>query len=143
MVKMSTKSRYASRAIIDLAENYKGSPVLLKDIARRQEISVKYLESIMSFLKAANLVKSERGANGGYIPARKPNQIKIREIIELFEGSISIVECVKNPGYCHRVKNCPTRKVWIELSDAITGVLESRTLADLMKRKNLKGGKKC
>ena len=132
MLKISTKSRYALRAIIDIAMNYAGKPVLLKDIARRQEISEKYLENIVASLKSAGLVKSVRGASGGYLLAAKPAEIKIMDIIKIFEGPISIVECVKNPKYCSRVKKCATRNLWKEISDSISKILESKTLKEMI-----------
>jgi len=131
-MKLSTRSRYGTRALIDIALNTKDRPVLLKDVARRQQISTMYLEHLITPLIAAGLVRSTRGARGGVWLARPPEDVKLSEIIKLLEGSMAPVECVDDPNYCARSENCVTREVWTELKNALTNVLESKTLKDLV-----------
>ena len=120
--------------MLDLALNYGKGPILLKDVARRQEISIRYLEQLIAPLKASGLVKSSRGSKGGYVLSKPPADIKLSEIIYALEGSIEPVECVTHPQGCRRSKNCVTRDIWGEIYQAIQGILESNTLQDLVKR---------
>ena len=138
-MKLSTKGRYATRALLDLALNQGEGPVLLKDIAQRQQISLSYLEHLVTPLIAGGLVRSTRGARGGVSLARPPEEIRLSEVIQLLEGSIAPVECVNNPGICTRSESCVTRDIWGELKKAINGVLESTTLQDLVERQKRKG----
>ncbi len=131
-MKLSTRSRYGTRALIDIALNTKDRPVLLKDVARRQQISTMYLEHLITPLIAAGMVRSTRGARGGVWLARRPEDIKLSEIMKLLEGSMAPVECVDDPSYCERSESCVTREVWTELKNAMTGVLESKTLKHLV-----------
>jgi len=133
-MKLSTKGRYGIRAMIDLALYYGQGPILLKDIAKRQEISKKYLEHIITSLKVAGLVRSIRGAHGGYILARPPAQIKLSQIIKVLEGSLAPVECVDNPEFCSRIEVCLTIGVWREIKRAMDKVLGSISLKDLVEQ---------
>lgn len=137
-MKISTKGRYATRAMLDLALHYGKTPVLLKDISSRQGISLRYLEQIISPLIAAKLVVSVRGPKGGVRLARPPQKIKLSEVIQVLEGPISPVECVENPGSCTRATACATRDVWADLALAMQGVLSSVTLKDLVDRQDKK-----
>lgn len=137
-MKLSTKGQYASRALLDLALHYDGRPVLLKDIAQRQDIPLSYLEHLIAPLVAGGIIRSTRGAKGGLSLAKRPEEIKLGEIIQLLEGSITPVECVTNPEVCPRSPTCVTRDVWGELKKAINGVLESTTLQDLVERQKKK-----
>jgi len=137
-MKISTKGRYATRALLDLAQHYGKSPVLLKDISARQAISLRYLEQIMSPLVSAKMVISVRGPKGGVTLAKPPDKIRLVEIIQLLEGPVEPVECVGNPGICTRAPSCAARDVWSELAQAMTGVLESTTLQDLVERQGRK-----
>ena len=137
-MKLSTKGRYATRALLDLALHEGEAPVLLKDIAQRQQISLLYLEHLITPLIAGGIVWSTRGARGGVSLARPPEQVKLSEVIQLLEGSIAPVECVNNPGVCSRSKLCVTRDIWCELKKAMNGVLESTTLQDLVERQKRK-----
>lgn len=139
-MKLSTKGRYATRAMLDLAINQGEGQVLLKDIAQRQEISLSYLEHLVTPLIAGGLIRSTRGARGGVSLARSPEKIKLSEIIQLLEGSLAPVECVNNPELCSRSELCVARDVWTELKKAMNGVLESTTLQDLVERQKVKGG---
>ncbi len=138
-MKLSTKGRYGMRALLDLALHQGEGLVLLKDIARRQEVSLPYLEHLIAPLIAAGLVKSTRGARGGVLLLRSPSQIKLIEIIQLLEGSIAPVDCVNDPKVCHRSGSCVTRDIWIEMKMAMSRVLDSTTLQDLVDRQRQKG----
>jgi len=137
-VKLSTKGQYGARAMLDLALHYGEGPVLLKDIAKRQQISERYLEHLMVSLKAAGLIRSMRGARGGFTLAGPPSQIRLSEIIEAMEGSVVLVECVDAPDVCSRADHCVTRDIWAEMNKAMGDVLDSTTLADLAQRQREK-----
>lgn len=131
-MKISTRARYGTRALLDLAIHGDKEPVLLKDIAQRQEISIHYLEHLIAPLIAGGIVRSTRGARGGVRLARAPQEIRLSEIIQLFEGSTAPVECVDRPAVCRRSESCATRDIWCEIKGAVDGVLESVTLQDLV-----------
>lgn len=116
----------------ELARNYGKTPVILKEIARLQDISEKYLSKLIIPLKGAHLINSSRGSHGGYSVARDPSTITLKEIVEILEGDITPVECVKNPEVCPRTEGCPSRDVWCRLDRAISGLLEEITLDDLV-----------
>jgi len=139
-MKISTKGRYASRVMLDLALNDTGEPVRLKDIAKRQEISEKYLEQIISILNRAGYVKSTRGAHGGYVLSKKPEEYTIGMILRLTEGSLAPVDCLEeNAAICDRKAGCATNYVWEKLYDAINGVVDNITIADLVEiERNMK-----
>jgi Rrf2 family cysteine metabolism transcriptional repressor len=131
-MKLSTRTRYAVRAMLELAENFGKGPLQTRIIAKHQEISVKYLEQLMAALKSAGLIRSQRGAKGGYILSKPPDEIKLSEIFDIFEGPILTVECVGNEKYCDRAGDCVARQVWCEIQKAIKGILESITLQDAL-----------
>ncbi|HGE71317.1 TPA: Rrf2 family transcriptional regulator [Candidatus Poribacteria bacterium] len=133
MMKLSTRSRYGVRLMFELALNYGKGSLLLKDIAKRQDISEKYLSKLIIPLKGAGLVNSIRGAHGGYVLAQDPNKISIKEIVDVLEGDISPVECVKNKSICDRSLDCPIRDVWCKLDRQISNTLESISLQDIVK----------
>ena len=133
-MRLSTKGRYGVRAMLDLTLNFSKEPVLLRDIATRLEVSEKYLEHSMSSLRNAGLVRSIRGARGGYILAKPPSEIKLSEIMEVLEGSMAPVECVDDTEVCHRANICVTRDIWVKMKEAIDNILESTTLEDLAER---------
>ena len=133
-MKLSTKGRYGTRALLELALRQGKGPVLLKDIAQRQQISLPYLEHLITPLIAAGIVRSTRGARGGVLLARPSEEIRLSEVIQLLEGSIAPAECVNNPEVCMRSEFCVTRDVWGELKKAMNGILESTTLQDLAER---------
>ena len=137
-MKLSTRGRYGTRALLDLALHREEEPVLLKDIAQRQQISLLYLEHLITPLIAGGVVRSTRGARGGVSLAKPPEAIRLSEVIQLLEGSIAPVECVNNPGICTRSELCVTRDIWSELKKAMNGVLESTTLQDLVERQKRK-----
>ena len=133
-MRLSTKGRYAARAMLDLAIHSDEGLVLIKDISQREEISKRYLEQLFLPLKAAGLVRAIRGAHGGFTLAKPPSQIKLIEIVQIMEGSTAPVECVDDAGICLRSELCVTREVWAEMKKATDKVLESTTLQDLVER---------
>ena len=133
-MKLSTRSRYGTRALLELALHREEEPIFLKDIARRQEISLSYLEQLMAPLISGSIIRSTKGPRGGISLAKNPEDIKLSEIIRLLEGSLAPVECVVNPEFCDRSETCVTRDVWGELKTVMDGVLESTTLQDLVDR---------
>ena len=133
-MKLSTRTRYGIRAVLELAENYGKGPLQLKIIAQRQEISVKYLEQLMAVLKSAGFVRSIRGSKGGYVLAKSPEQIKLSDVFYCLEGPVVTVECVENAGYCTRTNDCAARQIWAEVQKAVIGVLQSITLQNLVDR---------
>ena len=137
-MKLSTKGRYGARFMLDLALHYGEGPVLLKDLASRQELSEKYLGHLVPPLKTAGLVASSRGAHGGYSLARHPSEITLVEVVEAVEGPLVIVECVKAPDVCTRSATCVTRDVWCEVASTIQGVLASITLDTMVSRHRAK-----
>jgi Rrf2 family protein len=141
-MRLSTKGRYGVRALVDIALNSDGGPVLLKDIARRQEISAQYLEHLVAPLIRAGILRSIRGAKGGIALAKAPEEIRLSRVIEVLEGSVAPVECVDNAALCGRSEQCVTRDVWGEIKAAVMGVLDSLTLKDLMDRQTAKSPSK-
>lgn len=133
-MKLSTRSRYGTRLLLDMALHYNQGPVQLGDIARRQEVSVKYLEQIIIPLKKAGYIESVRGPKGGHILTRFPEEITLAEIVALLEKGTSLVECTDNGNICHRAPTCPTRLIWKEASEAMFEKLRAITLADLVKK---------
>ncbi len=131
-MKLSTRSRYGTRLMLDMAENYNNGPIHLMKIAQRQGISVKYLEQIIIPLKKALYVKSVRGPKGGHILAKPPEEITVGEIVALLEDGVSLVECSYNEAVCGRADICPTRHLWREAAQAMFAKLNSITLADLL-----------
>jgi Rrf2 family protein len=138
-MKLSTRGRYGVRTLLDLALHQEEGLVLLKDVARRQEFSLQYLEHLIAPLIAAGLVKSTRGAGGGVSLVKPPAEITLGEAVQLLEGPIAPVDCVNDPELCHRSSFCVTRDVWIEMKEAISRVLDSTTLQDLVNRRRLRG----
>jgi Rrf2 family transcriptional regulator, iron-sulfur cluster assembly transcription factor len=131
-MKLSTRSRYGTRLMLDLAQHYHQGPVHLNLIASQQGISVKYLEQIIIPLKKANYIQSVRGPKGGHVLARPPEEITVGEIVALLEEGASLAECSFNPKVCERSSSCQTRYVWQEAAQAMFDKLNSLTLADLL-----------
>ncbi len=138
-MKISTKGRYALRMMLDLALNDTGEPVRIRDIAARQEISDKYLEQIISSLNKAGYVKSIRGPQGGYRLTKKPEQYTVGMILRLTEGSLAPVACLEDEvNTCERQDGCATLQLWKMLNEAVKGVVDKVTLADLVEWQNQK-----
>ena len=130
---ISTRGRYALRVMVDLAEHQTPGYLPLKEVAARQEISEKYLESIIKVLVRAGLLEGVRGKGGGYRLTRTPEQYTVGEILRLMEGSLSPVACLEqNPMQCTRAAHCRTLPMWKELYHMVNDYFDSITLADLM-----------
>jgi Rrf2 family protein len=133
-MKISAKGRYALRLMVDLAQHDSGDWIALKDISGRQGISVKYLEQIVSGLSRAGLLRSSRGASGGYQLTRPAEQYTAGEIIRALEGPLAPVACLdQEPNRCPRREDCPTLPLWEGLYKVVNQYLDSFTLADIAK----------
>ncbi|MCX6012071.1 MAG: Rrf2 family transcriptional regulator [Chloroflexi bacterium] len=140
---MSTRGRYTTKAIVDLALNYCEGPVYLKDIASRQGLSQRYLSQLVLPLIEAGLVKSIRGRNGGFLLAKAPADITLAEIIRVSEGKIVFEDCVEKPDVCNKSNTCILHDFWTETTEAIDNVLESTSLQDLVDRQARKKEATC
>ena len=134
-MKLSTKARYGARVMVGLAIAYPGQSLSVKRMARVEHLSAKYLEQIMAALKTAGLVTASRGVHGGYALATPPSLIRLSDIFRAIEGDSQIIECVTDDASCPLREGCPTRSVWTEMNEAISGILENTTLQDLVERK--------
>ena len=140
-MRISTKGRYATRLMLDLALHYECGYIPLKAVSQRQNISDKYLEQIITQLSRAGFVRSARGAQGGYQLMRAPETYTIGEILRTTEGSLAPVSCLDNNGYeCEMAQSCVTMEVWKKIEDAVNSVVDHITLADLVKRYHEKVG---
>jgi Rrf2 family protein len=133
-MRLSTRGRYGTRLMVDLAQHYAEGPIPLAEIARRQDLSAKYLEQLIILLKGAGLIRSVRGRRGGYVLAKKPAQISVGEIVEALEGKLSLVDCVLDPDLCYRAEECPTRDIWVGITDVVKKELYSLSLGDILAR---------
>jgi len=133
-MKISTKGRYGTRAMVDIGENYGKGPVSLRELAERQDISMKYMEQIVPLLKTSGLVRSTRGARGGYKLARAPQEISLGDIVQALEGSWSLVDCLDDDNLCARSEKCVTYDIWDDLSKAIHNILDTTSLQDIIDR---------
>lgn len=139
-MKVSTKGRYALRVMIDLATNQTEEPIRLKDVAARQEISLKYLEQIISMLTKAGYLNSVRGSNGGYRLKKKPGEYTVGMILRTTEGSLAPVSCIEDTeNSCQRSGNCATAMIWKKMNDAVNDVVDGITLQDLVDWQQKKG----
>lgn len=130
-MKLSTKGRYGVKAMVDLAINYGEEPVSIKSISERQKISEYYLEQLFSPLRKADIIKSVRGAQGGYVLSRPPEEITVAEVINVLEGPIEISQCLDEDS-CSNIDNCATRLLWARIKESIDSVLKSTTLKDIV-----------
>jgi Rrf2 family transcriptional regulator, cysteine metabolism repressor len=137
-MKLSTRTRYGVRALVDLAMNTSGNPVQLKEIATRQNISLSYLEHLIIPLISAGILKSMRGSKGGIKLAKPVESIKLKDILDVLEGPLAPVDCLKDETCCPRSGYCATRDVWDDLKKAMEKVLVSNTLLDLVNRQKTK-----
>jgi len=139
-MKISTKIRYGTRAMLELASHYGEGPIELKEIARRENVSLKYLEQVIVPLRTAGLVKSVRGSKGGYLLAKPPSEVCLKDLVEILDGPIHLIECLNDPRVCQKIPSCVTRDIWKEVSEAIHGIFHSITLEDMVKRRREKEG---
>ena len=131
-MKLSKRTRYGFRLMVELAINFDKGPISLREIAKKQGLSEKYLEQIIIQLKTMGPVTAVRGPKGGYLLSLPPSRITLKSLFDILEGSDAIVECVKNPSVCKRVGNCMSRKIWVTLDENIRKILNSTTLEDLI-----------
>lgn len=131
-MKLSTRSRYGTRMMADLAKHYNEGPVQIGSIAKRQGISVKYLEQLIIPLKKSGFIKSIRGSKGGHMLSRPPGEITVGEIVKVLEGGVDLTGCIQEKGSCERSGYCLVRKVWEEASQAIYDTLYSKYLTDII-----------
>ena len=131
-MKLSTRSRYGTRILVDLARNKDQGPIQIGEISKRQDISVKYLEQLIRPLKKAKLVTSVRGPKGGHQLAEKPENISLGQIVRLFEGQSDLVECVSYPEKCAMSDDCQVRLAWRDATKVLYEKLDSTTISDLM-----------
>jgi Rrf2 family protein len=143
MIRLSTKGRYGTRLMLNLAHHFNNgsNAIILKSVSDEEQISIRYLEQIIIPLKINRLVKSIRGAGGGYTLARHPSNIKLNEILHALEGSCCLVECVEDSDYCNRIARCATHQVWSEASNLLKDYFENKTLQDLLEIENRKNPK--
>ncbi|GKX66693.1 RrF2 family transcriptional regulator [Inconstantimicrobium mannanitabidum] len=131
-MKLSTKGKYGVKAMVELAVNYGGDPISIKTIGQRQNISEYYLEQLFSPLRKAKLIKSVRGAQGGYVLNRDPKDITVAEVMDVLEGPIEIADCIDGTA-CDNVDCCATRLLWQRIKNSIDDVMQSTTLEDIVK----------
>lgn len=139
-MRISTKGRYGLRFMLDIAEHSDSGNVKLKDIAHRQAISEKYLWQVITPLKAAGMINSSLGPNGGYSLAKAPTDITLHDILAVLEGDCTLVHCVRKPTVCSRSETCATREIWRELNGKIAELMESLTLKDMLENDKKKAG---
>lgn len=131
-MKLSTRSRYGARLLVDLARNKDQGPIQIGEISKRQEISVKYLEQLIRPLKKAKLVTSVRGPKGGHLLTEKPEKITLGQVVRLFESQVDLVECVSLPEKCPMSDDCQVRLAWQDATRVLYEKLDTTTIADLM-----------
>lgn len=143
MIKLSTKGRYGTRLMLNLAHHFKNGneSVILKNVSDEEEISIRYLEQIVIPLKINKLVKSIRGAGGGYTLARHPSKIKLDEILHALEGSCCLVDCVEDDDYCLRTPICASHDIWAHASKLLKDYFGNISLQDLIEISNKKNSK--
>ncbi|MGZ3494531.1 MAG: RrF2 family transcriptional regulator [Thermodesulfobacteriota bacterium] len=134
-MKISSKIRYGARAMLVLASHYGEGPIELKEIAKKESISLKYLEQVINPLRAGGLVKAVRGSKGGYSLAKAPSEICLYDVVETLEGPLNLLECLGDSKACQKASSCVTRDIWKEVSDAISKIFYSVTLEDMVNRK--------
>ena len=132
-MKLSTRSRYGTRLMLDMAQRYREGPIQLGAIASRQNISMKYLEQLIIPLKRARYVTSVRGSRGGHMLAKRPDEITVGEIVKLLEGGVRLTDCTEYPETCKRSDECMMRLVWKQATQAIQEKLDGLSLADVLK----------
>jgi len=133
-MKLTTRGRYSTRLMMELALRYNEGPILLKNISESQEISLKYLAQLIIPLKIAGLIRASRGSHGGYFLSRAPKDIKLSEIIAAVEGPLNLVECVDNPDICNRSKSCVTQEIWAEIGKKFQDILSSYDLGQIVEK---------
>ncbi|HDH86568.1 MAG TPA: Rrf2 family transcriptional regulator [Desulfobacteraceae bacterium] len=137
-MKLSTRARYGTRVLLELALHWGKGPVLLKDIAQRQQIPLPYLQQLIGPLVKAGIIKTTRGARGGISLLKLPKEVRLSEVVQILEGSTTPVACVDNPELYPRSDTCVTHDIWAEVKKAMDKVLKSTTFEDLVERQKQK-----
>ena len=138
-MKLSTRARYGTKVLLELSLHWGEGPVLLKEIAQRQQIPLPYLQQLIGPLVKQGIIKTTRGARGGISLLKLPKEVRLSEVIQILEGSITPVACVDNPELYPRSDTCVTHDIWAEVKKAMDGVLESTTFEDLVEQQKQKG----
>ena len=133
MIRLSTKGRYGTRSMLELALRRGSGPVLIKQVAAAQEIPGKYLEHVLTLLRGAGLVKAYRGPRGGYVLARDPADITLNQMLTALEGPVALVHCQEMPEECARSETCVTQDIWGDISKRMVSYMEGITLEDIVK----------
>ena len=133
-MKLSTKSRYGLRAVIEIAKTYGSTPAKRKNVAANQGISDSYLENILIVLKNNRIIETTRGVKGGYVLSKPPREITVLEVVNSLEGPLDLVDCVGSNATCAKTDTCATRTIWKELADAWQAILGRMTLQDVIDR---------
>jgi Rrf2 family transcriptional regulator, cysteine metabolism repressor len=131
-MKIPTRGRYGLRAMVELAKHYGEGPILLREVAQRQRISLMYLEQLIKPLVVSGLIRTERGSHGGVWLAKPAKDVTIGEILDQLIGKLAPVDCVLHPDSCKHWKTCATRDIWCEMKEALDNILKSRTLQELL-----------
>ena len=131
-MKLSTRSRYGARILIELARRSGGNPIQVSTISRQQDIPVKYVEQLIRTLKLAGIISSVRGAKGGHLLTREPSAISLGEVVRLFEDQHELVRCISSPEVCQMADDCRVRLAWKDATDALFESLDAITIADLL-----------
>ncbi|MBI9112626.1 Rrf2 family transcriptional regulator [Maridesulfovibrio ferrireducens] len=132
-MRLTTRSRYGTRMMLDIAMHCEDGPVRISDIAQRQGLSTKYLEKLIRELKKAGFISSKRGPGGGHTLAMTPKEISVGAIVRSLEGEAGLVECLASDNLCQRIEDCPTREVWIKASKAMYAALDEISISDMLK----------
>lgn len=139
-VNVSTKTRYALRMLVDIAAFQESGKVKIKDVSARQDISIKYLEQIVTTLSKADIVKGERGPQGGYVLSRPASEITVAEVVMSIEGTMAPVPCIKDGSVdCQRKDRCTTLDMWLRIEKAVMDIMNETTIQDLLNDANSKG----
>jgi Rrf2 family cysteine metabolism transcriptional repressor len=139
-MKLSSRIRYGCRALVELAVRQDDGPVAIEALAQNTYIPEKYLAKIIQDLRRSGLIRSVRGAHGGYLLGRRPGEVTVLDVWEALEGPLCPVDCLENPQGCDLLDECVTRDVWSRVRDAVSGVLKSVTLEELAEKHEAKAG---
>jgi len=131
-MQLSTKVRYGIRAMLEIALQYDGKPVMASSIAEKQFLSRKYLENLLNMLRVNGLVKSIRGSKGGYLLSKEPENITLEEIVIALDGPLALTPCVEAPEFCEFSRDCVTHELWVDMTDLISDFLKNKSLKTLI-----------
>lgn len=131
-MRLTTRSRYGTRMVLDMAKRYNEGPIQIGDMARRLDVSVKYLEQLIIPLRKSGYIKSVRGPKGGHMLRKAPEEITVGEIVTVLEGGLFLTKCVEDPNVCNRSRDCLARKIWEQATKAVYDKLNSITFSDMI-----------